>query len=60
MPEKNKIGYDVIYRNKSDFYAVLIGFRKNARRNFLRFSSKLDDFPLKTASGLDFNNSLYL
>lgn len=35
---KNKIGYipyyDVIYRNKSDSYAVLIGFRKNARTKF--------------------------
>ncbi len=63
MPEKNKISYipyyDVIYRNKSDSYAVLIGFRKKRTHEiFLRSSSKLDDFPLKTASGLVFNNNL--
>ena len=63
MPEKNKIGYipyyDVIYRNKSDSYAVLIGLSKNARTNFfLRSSSRLDDFTLKTASRLVFNNNL--
>ena len=40
-------------------FAVLIGFhKKRTHEFFLRSSSKLDDFPLKTASGLVFNNNL--
>ena len=63
MPEKIKLAIVPIMMLFIAIKATLMRFssvfvKTHARKIFFRSSSKLDDFPLKTASGLVFNNNL--